>query len=340
MQKGISSIFLIIGLLVIALIGGAIYLGKVGTLKTTITKAPPQTTQSPSIEKSELKTYTNNQAGYSIEYPNSLTHSPSSYDSTGGTVTVDSWSPANNTYSIWVYSYKEGVQSRLEFNAKTETDESILIAGQKVRKLIGSEIVSEKGILIHAGPLKNKEQNYMFIYSSGNLKAESKDIAIFDQMLSTFQLLNSISDTTNWKTYTNSKYGFELQHPANSTVEALTAAGVSPHQYIRIQNYTDKEVIENKGKLVTGQYYLEITIYDYQLGHKSSEKCPENIANPKKVDLGAGVTAYRGNGLGGGDSAPFIYAICANKPNVDYYIQASENFETVASKIIDSFKFN
>lgn len=216
MQKGFSSIFLVVGLLIIALIGGAIYLGKVGISKP-ITKAPTQTTQSPLIEKSELKTYTNNQASYSIKYPSFLTQSASSYDGVGGKVAVDSWSPADNSYSIWVYSYKEGTQPKLEFNAKTETDESILIADQKVRKIRSTEIVSEKGTLIHVGPLKNKDQNYMFVYSSGNLKADPKDIDIFDQMLATFQSL-STSGTTNLKTYTSSKYRFSFAYPSNLTV--------------------------------------------------------------------------------------------------------------------------
>jgi len=144
---------------------------------------------------------------------------------------------------------------------------------------------------------------------------------------------------TDWETYKNAKYSFELHHPANSTVEVRTNGGVNPYQYIRIQNYTDQDVNKNNGRLVAGQYYLEISLYDHQLGQKNTETCPESLANPKKVDLGGGATAYRGNGLGGGDSAPYIYAVCATKPNVDYYIQASENFDTVASKIIDSIKF-
>ncbi|NTU47264.1 hypothetical protein HGA88_06565 [Candidatus Roizmanbacteria bacterium] len=145
--------------------------------------------------------------------------------------------------------------------------------------------------------------------------------------------------SANWETYKNTTYGFELKHSANSTVKTRTNGGVIPYQYIRIQNYTDQDVIKNNGRLAAGQYYLEISVYDHQLGQKSIKKCPENILNPKKVDLGAKVTGYSGKGLGGGDSASYIYAVCTTKSNVDYYIQVSENVDTFASKIIGSLKF-
>jgi len=136
------------------------------------------------------KTYLNNKAGYSIKYPDSLKQSTSTYDGSGGVVTIDNWSPVGNAYAISIYSYADSVNTRLEFNAKINSDENILVAGQNVRKLVGTEIISDKGALIHVGPVKNKGQEYMLIYTSGSQKADPKDVAIFNQMLSTFKFTN------------------------------------------------------------------------------------------------------------------------------------------------------
>ena len=126
------------------------------------------------------KTYTGK--GYTIRYPDSLKYSASTYDGIGGKVTVDSWMDSGNTYSIGVDSYKDGVNSKLEFNIEPQPEVTILVAGQSIKKL-----VSKDGTLIHVGPLKNKGQNYMITYSSGIKKADS---SIFDQILSTFRFTN------------------------------------------------------------------------------------------------------------------------------------------------------
>lgn len=158
---------------------------------TNIIQPSPTSTPTPIEDPiANWKIYISNKTGYSIRYPDSLKQSTSTYDGIGGVVTVDSWSPVSNAYSINIYSYSEGVNTKLEFNAKTESDESILVAGQNVRKLVGTEIVSDKGMLINVGPVKNKGQNYMLIYTSGSQKADSKDLTVFDQMLSTFKFAN------------------------------------------------------------------------------------------------------------------------------------------------------
>lgn len=164
--------------------------------QTTITPTStvqPSSTNTPLPTEDSMtnwKTYLNSKAGYSIKYPDLLKQSTSTYDGVGGVVTVDSWSPVSNAYSISILSYADGVNTKLEFNAKTDSDENILVAGQNVRKLVGSEIISDKGTLIHVGPVKNKGQNYMLIYTSGSQKADPKDVAIFSQMLSTFKFTN------------------------------------------------------------------------------------------------------------------------------------------------------
>jgi len=76
---------------------------------------------------------------------------------------------------------------KLEFNAKTESDTTVQVAGQNVRRLAGKEFISDKGTLIHVGTIVNKPQNYMLIYSSGSQTANPNSISIFDKMVSTFK---------------------------------------------------------------------------------------------------------------------------------------------------------
>lgn len=67
MQKGFSSIFLVIGLLVIVLIGGAIYFGKLNTSKT----APTTVVNTPKHDETvNWKTYTNKYYKFKLEIPN------------------------------------------------------------------------------------------------------------------------------------------------------------------------------------------------------------------------------------------------------------------------------
>lgn len=160
-------------------------------LPTNIIQPSPTNTPFPTENSiTSWKTYLNNKAGYSIKYPNSIKQSTSTYDGSGGVVTVDNWSPVGNAYGINIYSYADGVNTRLEFNAKINSNEDISVAGQNVRKLVGTEIISDKGTLVHVGPVKNKGQEYMLIYTSGGQEADPKDLAIFDQMLSTFKFTN------------------------------------------------------------------------------------------------------------------------------------------------------
>lgn len=186
MQKGFAPILILIVLVVLAGVsGGAYYLVKSSNNRPEL---QPRVSGSPTAQLTQdktpnWKTYTNDKFRYSIQYPENLKHSSRAYEGIGGTVTVDQWSDAEDTYSIRLFLYAEGVNSRLEFMLESQQEVNILLTGQNVKKL-----VSKDGTLIHIGPLKKNNQNYMFTYTSGIQKVNND---VFDQMLSTTKFSDS-----------------------------------------------------------------------------------------------------------------------------------------------------
>ena len=73
MQKGQVLIFLLVGILIIAGIGGAFYLGRQTTPKSStipaVTSQTPQPTPSPSDETANWKIYSNRKLGVEFKYP-------------------------------------------------------------------------------------------------------------------------------------------------------------------------------------------------------------------------------------------------------------------------------
>ncbi len=157
-------------------------------------KCPVVKSSSNSDETQKWKTYINDETGYSIKYPDFLIQGVGSSDNP----LVDSWTDKNNSYAIHIYTYKDDVSFKngihLEFNAKVKNDEEIMVGGQAAKKLTGIEVISEKGTLIHVGPVKHSGKNYLIVYTSGNNGAEPESLRILDQMLNSFKFIDSLTE--------------------------------------------------------------------------------------------------------------------------------------------------
>ncbi|MEK7573211.1 MAG: hypothetical protein AAB531_02180 [Patescibacteria group bacterium] len=193
-------ILAILLLLIVVVVGGGIYLAQSSKPKETAKSNPTPTSKpSPTPDPTaDWKTYENNIFKYSLKYPDSLTHSPLKYEGEGGTIFTDSWKSSNNSYSINIYSYPDiyASASQPEFNAKTISDENIIVSGQNVKKLTGKEIISDIGTLIHIGPLKNNSQNYYIIFSSGSSIATQESLDIFNKLAFTFKFTDASPSPT------------------------------------------------------------------------------------------------------------------------------------------------
>lgn len=62
-----------------------------------------------------------------------------------------------------------------------------------------------------------KDMNYYFVFF-GKEELVKENLKLYNNILSSFEILNQNAiDTTNWKTYTNSKYGYSIKYPDSWT---------------------------------------------------------------------------------------------------------------------------
>lgn len=187
MQNGFTPILILIPIAIAALVGGGlVYYNQ--TKQTGIETSLTASLRATPIEDetANWKTYTNEKDGYSLKYPNNLKHSTSTQEG----IVSDTWIPSNEAYVIHINSYGKIVNPFWEFHAETRSDEIIAVEGQQVRKRVGTEVISNKGTLLHVGPFKHLERNYFIVYTSGNNIAGQESLRIFDQILSTFKFLD------------------------------------------------------------------------------------------------------------------------------------------------------
>ena len=125
---------------------------------------------------------------------------------------------------------------------------------------------------------------------------------------------------SEWKTYSNSQYGFEIQYLG--TLE-------EDQGYIRMQNYAADDSVYG---LEPGEYYLEIG--------PSDTSCQDRMTEIKVSKIGD-MTMYHGYGEEGGDAGGIRFVFCANKGDrwVGGTVTEANLEGTLANQIISTFKF-
>lgn len=187
-KKSFPKLFIALIIIFIVFVGSATtYVAFFNKVKPApVEKAEPTKTPTPTPDPTaDWKTYTSATFGYSLKYPTTLTFSTSNYQGIGGSVNTDTWTNQSKLYSINVYSYKSGVNSKLEFNLQPQQTTTIQLVNQTINK-----IVSVDETLIHIGPIKNGNEEYMIVYSSGTQK-NTEGAPLFNQILSTFKFTES-----------------------------------------------------------------------------------------------------------------------------------------------------
>lgn len=212
----VSILFLIIGILIGA---GGLWAYQNYLAKGPTSSPSPTPTATPDLT-ANWKTYSNNYWKLSFKYPdNLLKPCPNYFTEKEG---IAFWEP-NFTCTeghdilpkIGLYGYDVGKYAEAKEPYKTET---VILDGKQGQKK--TYIYDESD-----GPLFSLKQSVNIVFNVPNgtivlsqLGDNPSEQKLFDQILSTFKFTNQTVDTSNWKTFINTKYGYQFKYPTNYSV--------------------------------------------------------------------------------------------------------------------------
>ena len=179
-------------------------------------KACPKTKND---ETADWKTYTNIEGNYSFQYTDSV--KIVSVDEEGGNIPV-----SNNSNVVYVqYGNLGSVFSITNYHATL----NLSLDGLKYQFAVPFTLSSVKIVGVDGYKIIFSNTNgvvsdfYFFEHGDQIFKItvlKNNDIA--NQILSTFKFTDSVDETANWKTYTNTEYGFQFKYPDNFLYQQST----------------------------------------------------------------------------------------------------------------------
>lgn len=211
-------LYFVIGVLLLVVIGGSVYLYQA---EKQISENSKQITQSPATG---WKTYTNTEHGFEFKYPSGFDVAERMDGSVvyvaKGKVEFYEIGSDNSFFTITRGVDKDSVkiQSDLLKNFKTT---AILIDGKQFQKIEGDDIGRYEGSSAGKVVIISNENYLIKIEERPGAKLQNFDVLEMSaHILSTFKFVDTQSvNTEDWKTYTNSNYPFSFKYPDNIKVE-------------------------------------------------------------------------------------------------------------------------
>lgn len=237
-KKAIITASVIVGVLLLVGVSYGVYYKMNNTVKQSINQVngntnqilPSTNTNSNTLvnDVSIWQTFSDTTLGFEVKYPKEwglqrVNSQTGANDSSGKTVIL--WS--NNNYADFIplvgEKLKEGIYSfSIRYNDTTRSD----YANDPEVKTLSSESITVAGVTgtkdKFQGPYGEWTTVYLkrgeIIYSLNLADKNKEQKELSDKILSNFKFTNTVVDTSDWKTYKNTKNGFEFKYPTSWVV--------------------------------------------------------------------------------------------------------------------------
>lgn len=183
-------------------------------------------------ETAGWKTYTNSTVGYSVKYPADWTVKDINEPSfvSGQTARYISISNAKATRSLHL-GVRKSSESKIDIWARTgigagdfQAGDSVAIAGSSVQSI--KLVYQRKAVEIFYSPVEHATDPVTigsFDVSAyfSNKSDDNSDLSTDADYLTANKMLSTLTfldDTTGWKTYTNTRYGYSFRYPSGYTL--------------------------------------------------------------------------------------------------------------------------
>ena len=181
------------------------------------------------------KIYTNSKYGFEFKYPGEWIFDE---EQTGGTsdfldIHLSNFKPSGNFACDSNYI---GLEIQVGLNKNQEQDFAEFVKSQ-LNKGLGSPNGSTEEMLVDkhrafkaefsgwgsacAGPgylIEQDKSHYIYIFTGSNSDNQKETQKRFDQILSTFKFIEVKNETLGWKTYQNTKHGYEFKYPEGTDI--------------------------------------------------------------------------------------------------------------------------
>lgn len=166
----------------------------------------------------DWKTYINPENGYLIKYPPTWKlkeNDGGAFFSPNEIIFIEGpAAPVEIEVKKNLFAEKEIADYKKSYKYTNFSDENIFIGNVLVRKTMG--------IVDSSMPyIGNYHHGLVFIPKGKDIiliqyfERPEVSIELFNQIVSTFKLTESVKDISNWKLYKNNKYGFSFKYPSN-----------------------------------------------------------------------------------------------------------------------------